>query len=192
MESAPALAAFDAASANLRIVLRGLWAALGAWGLEAALGLLLYRRVSETLRRIERMLARFRAGTLRRAATPSTQRAGRCGAIRRANCTLPRRFGWLVRACGWRAAGYGSQLQTVLSTPEMSELLAQSPQAVRILRPLCRALAVDLPIMADKPRTPREDRPRKIRVRKKPEPYKIPLPRGVISAARRAGYGRDR
>jgi len=102
------------------------------------------------------------------------------------------RFGWLVQAGKHQAAAFGLQLQTVLTTPEMSKLLAASPQARRILRPLCRALAVELPGISEPPRTradgARPKRPRK--PRPKPEPFKIPLPRGVLSWARREGFGK--
>jgi hypothetical protein len=68
----------------------------------------------------------------------------------------------------------------------MAELLKVAPQAGRILRPLCRALAFEWPVPEAKPekiKTPRIRKPRP-----KPEPYKIPLPRGVLSWARREGY----
>ena len=175
----------DPICAALRLILHGLRAALGGWGLEAQLGILLSTRVGDAARRIERMLVRFRAGKLwRRAAAGTVTRTGRAVAGR--GPALPRRFGWLVQACGYRAAGYGSQLQTLLNTPDMAELLAAAPQAGRILRPLCRALAFEWPVQEPKPekiKTPRVRKPRP-----KPEPYKIPLPRGVISWARREGY----
>jgi hypothetical protein len=77
----------------------------------------------------------------------------------------------------------------VLQSPEMAALLAASPQAGRILRPLCRALAFELPGLPPRPKAkPRPRRPRA--ARPKPEPFRIPLPRGVISAARRAGFGK--
>ncbi|MBV8522749.1 MAG: hypothetical protein JOY71_11620 [Acetobacteraceae bacterium] len=55
---------------------------------------------------------------------------------------LPGRFGWLVRLVPG-AAVYGSQMQHVLADPEMAALLA-APQAGRMLRPLCRMLAIRL------------------------------------------------
>ena len=189
MDSTPALFAFETVSANLRIILRGLMATMGMWRLAPAMTVALHRRVSAALGRIERMMIRFQAGRLwRRTQTGSAQRRTSRAAVR--GLALPRRFGWLVQAGAHHAASVGTQLQTVLSTPEMAALLAASPQAGRILRPLCRALAVDLPGMADKPATERKTRPRKIRIRVKPEPFRIPLPRGVISAARRAGFGK--
>ena len=96
---------------------------------------------------------------------------------------LPRRFGWLVVAGKHEAACYGSQLQTVLNEPEMVALLAASPQARRVLRPLCRALAIALPWTMTPPRTLKPRKPRK--PRPQPEAFRIPLPRGVISWARR-------
>ena len=57
------------------------------------------------------------------------------------------RFGWLVRAVGYEAAGFGSQLRAVLETPEMVALLAACPEAGRVLRPLCRALAIETEVL---------------------------------------------
>ena len=154
--------------------------------MEPVLGLLHYRRIGEAAGRIERMLIRFRAGRLWRV----TQRAGRSGAIRQANCTLPRRFGWLVKSCGHRAALFRSQLEAVLASPDMAELLAAAPQAGRALRPLCRALALEFP--AHEPKPIKSATTRRVARRARLEPLRIPLPRGVLTAARRAGFGKDR
>jgi hypothetical protein len=187
MDSTPDPAATETISANLRIILRGLMAAIGMWRLEPAQAVALYRRVGATLGRIERMLMRFQTGRLWRR-THQTTTQGRRGRVAGRGPALPRRFGWLVKAGGYRAAGFGSQLQTVLNTPEMAALLAASPQAGRILRPLCRALALDWPAREAKPEKIKTVRIRKPRPR--PEPFRIPLPRGVLSAARRAGFGK--
>jgi hypothetical protein len=177
----------DPICAVLRAILGGLRAVLGEWGLEAEVALLLHRRIGVVLGRIERMMIRFRAGGLWR----HQDRKARVGAIRgRANCTLPRRFGWLVRAGGYRAAGFGSQLQALVQTPEMAELLAAAPQAGRLLRPLCRALAVELPGEPEKTGRMETAPVRRRLPRAKPEPFRIPLPRGVLSAVRRAGLGK--
>jgi len=107
---------------------------------------------------------------------------------------LPCRFGWLVRAAAWRAAVYGGQLQLVLEQPEMVELLKASPQAGRILRPLCRMLLVDPAIL--RPGVVVEVRPPavvRVRVRKpraKVDWGRIPLPRGMLAAAKRQGFGK--
>jgi len=191
MEHAPALSAIEMITAMLRVILRGVRAGLGAWRVEPVLAVLLYRRAGETLGRIERMLRRFQAGRLWRV----TQRAAVMpGRMRRKPTTrLPHRFGWLVQAGGHQAAGLGAQLQVVLNTPEMTQLLATSPQAVRILRPWCRALALDMPGVTRVAAAQIGERaPRRCQPRARPEPFRIPLPRGVCVAARRDGFGKDR
>ena len=63
---------------------------------------------------------------------------------------LPRRKAWLVQALGYEAAGYGSQLEHLLSTPEMQAVLAAAPAARRILHPLCRMLGVAPPAKVER------------------------------------------
>ena len=191
MDAAPTLSLPDPVFANLRLILRGLMAALGAWGIQPMIGRVLYHRISVSLRRIERMMVRFRAGQLWRVAQRD------CAARQRAQVTpapcLPRRFGWLVQIGGHQAACVGTQLQAVLSTPEMVELLAASSQAGRILRPLCRALAVELPGMVRTAHIkPSVAKRRVCTPRAVSEPFRLPLPRGVLAAARREGFGKDR
>lgn len=190
MEFTPALCAIETISASLRTILHGVMAALGAWRVETARALLLHRRISGTLGQIERLLLRFRSGRLWRVAQRDVVQR-RSARTRSRGPALPRRFGWLVQMGGHPAACFGLQLQTVLNTSEMAELLQTSPQAARILRPLCRALAVALPGVAARAGTQtgaRKRRASKPRVR--PEPFKIPLPRGVLTAARRQGFGK--
>ena len=194
MEPAPSQIAPESdAAADLQMVLRGLLAALGMWGLKPVLALLVYRRIGPIATRIERMLHRLRAGRLWRVLDRA---APRLPTVRRPCPVAPRRFGWLVQAGGYQAAGFGSQLQAVLETPEMAALLAASPQAGRILRPLCRALAIDLPGPPPQPNAARAMRnPRRRRSAAPiPEwaPFRIGLPRGVLAAARREGFGKDR
>ena len=188
MESTPALSASETVSANLRLILRGILAALGMWRVEPTLTLVVYNRINATFARIERMLMRFRAGRLWRV----TQRVvvpWRCRRAADRGPAHPRRFGWLVQAGGHQAVGFGLQLQTVLTTPEMVAMLAASPQARRVLRPLCRALAVEVPGVSQARRKVEDhERPKRIRAPRpepEPEPFKIPLPRGVLSWVRR-------
>jgi len=190
---------------NLSVVLRGLRGAVGGWGLlGTVLILLLHRRLGEICGRMERLTQRFAAGRLWRVATRAVvARDMAADRLPRAvpSQALPRRFGWLVWLMAYRAAGYGSQLQAVLGQPEMVELLLAAPQAARILRPVCRMLAVDPAFL--RPRleaaaevAAAEDAPVvKIRVRAPRAPVdwgRIPLPRGVLSAARRQGFGKIR
>ena len=191
MDAAPTPAMPQTVSATMRMVLRGLLAALGAWAVEPRIALVLYRRISATMGQIERILVRFRAGRLWRVTTRVVA-PGQPGS-RKPVARLPRRFGWLVLAGGHQAACAGSQLQAVLNTQEMTELLACSVQARRILRPLCRALAVELPWVSGAAATDSCATPRRKRTpRAVAEPFLIPLPRGVLRAARRAGFGKGR
>ncbi len=181
MSTIISLADPDMVSANLRTVLTALLRVFGDW-VAPEFGQPMYRRISLTMIKIERMLVRFRAGTLR-VGTTRTAGVARAKICRTPEVLLPRQFGWLLIKGKHHAVGYGLQLKTVLGTPEMTALLEVSPQARRILRPLCRALSVELPWTVTPPRPPRPRKPRKSRP--KPEPFRIPLPRGVITWARR-------
>ena len=82
----------------------------------------------------------------------------------------------------------------------MVELLLAAPQAARILRPVCRMLAVDPSVLRPGVVTPEVVASVAVavvkkRVRKPRVPIdwgRIPLPRGVLSAARRQGFGKYR
>ncbi len=181
---------------SLSAVICGLRGAVAAWGgmgwLGVALVLLVHRRLGEILVRMERMAARFQAGTLR---TGGSRPAAGAGVVSRqaGEWVWPRSFGWLVKAASWQAAGFGSQLRAVLETPEMVALLVAAPQAVRVLRPLCRMLAIETsvlrPGLANAPAaavdTVNAKRVRAPRV--KPDLGRVPIPRGVMAAVRRRG-----
>ena len=189
MDSRPTQSVPEPISAKLRTILLGLRAAIAAWRLEGMLAVALCNRIGQVAGRIERMLLRFRAGRLR----PVTQPAAlpRQPACRPPGIRMPRKFGWLLIAGKHHAGYFHAQLRDLLATPEMAELLAASPQAVRLLRPVCRALAVELPATTAATK-PSERPPRKRQPRPKPEPFRIPLPRGVLSWARREGFGKIR
>ena len=181
---------------SLAAVLNALRGAVGGWGkrglFNQVLMLLLYRRLGEICRKMERLAARFQAGRL----WTRVPRAhvGMRRATKTGKRIWPGRFGWLVRAAAYQAAGYSCQLRHVLEQPEMVALLQAAPQAARILRPVCRMLAIETALL--RPGMVVAEpviRVRKPRVRKPRIPIdfgRIPLPRGVLSAARRAGFGR--
>ena len=54
---------------------------------------------------------------------------------------LPAKFGWLVEAAP-EAAVFADQVQEWLEEPELTALLAEAPQAERVLRPLLRMLGI--------------------------------------------------
>ena len=182
MHLAPPPSVTDPITESLRLILLGVRTALGLWRLDAPVGIALYTRCGKIFFQIKRMLTRYRAGTLRHG-TPRGGVTPRAQARQTRALVLPRRFGWLLPMGKHHAVSYGLQLRHLLQEPEMAAMLAEYPQARRVLRPLLRALAVELPWTVTPPRPPRPPKPRK--PRPKPEPYKIPLPRGVITWARR-------
>ena len=100
----------------------------------------LWNRLTLSARRFERLMARLAAGRLpipRRCTVrsvrpvPPPHRTG-----------LPTGRGWLVRALGYEAVGYASQLEHLLAEPGVADLLAAAPAAQRILRPLRHMLGV--------------------------------------------------
>ena len=127
----------------------------------AALALLLWPRLNRLAARFTRLAGRVAAGTAaprRRALQPSAARPSAARA-RKPYRRLPRRFAWLVRLVP-EAAAFGSQLQYLLATPEMADVLAAAPQAGRLLRPLCRTLGVrPPPVLTPPPRPARPPKP---------------------------------
>jgi len=193
---------------SLLAVLRAMRGSVGGWGgrgfLAPVLTLLLYRRLGQICWKMERLAARFEAGRLWRR-VPRAVDAGRVpaagddGGRAREARVWPCRFGWLVRAAVHHAAVYGCQLRVILAEPEMVALLRESPQAVRLLRPVCRMLAIEASLL--RPLAEGEIAPvavaREVKVRvRRPRPTidwgRIPLPRGVLAAARRQGFGKIR
>ena len=129
--------------------------------LAAPLLLLLWPRLNRLARRFAGLAARVASGTAARrrsaAPRPAAQRS------RQPYRRLPRRFAWLPPLVPG-AAAYGSQLQHLLTTPEMADILAAAPQAGRLLRPLCRMLGVRpppalAPALAPPPRPARPRQP---------------------------------
>ena len=176
-------------------------AAVGGWGgrgfLSGVLALLLFRRLGEICSKMERLAQRFQAGRLwfRVAGAGAGVRRAADGGVRAGLARIwPSRFGWLLKAAAHHAAVYNGQLRVILQTPEMVELLMAAPQAARILRPLCRMLAVEDALLrpgvvvAEPVAVVVRKRVRRPRV---PVDWgRIPLPRGVLSWARREGFGK--
>jgi hypothetical protein len=214
----------DAAPAlTLPFVIHALRASVGGWAgrglFSAALAWLLYRRLGEIQRDMAGLMARFQSGRLWRVMTRASAKrpvpesvgsATACGVGAGDGAAgariWPRDFGWLVRFAAYQAAGFGLQLRNVLTQPDMVALLAAAPRARRVLRPLCRMLAVETALLqAGAPRRhgpvaagpevgadqtanarsePEAERPAQERVRAGAPPG-IALPRGVLTAARR-------
>jgi hypothetical protein len=206
------LSASPSPFSELSVVIRCLRGAVGGWGgrgfLSGVLALLLFRRLGEICGQIERLAARFQAGRLwcRVPGRVVAQRCGSGGGSRAGLARIwPARFGWLLRAAAHHAAVYNGQLRVILERPEMVELLVAAPQAARILRPVCRMLAVETSLLRPEvaavevvvpditPETQAPGAVVKVRVRRPRVAVdwgRIPLPRGVLAAARRQGFGK--
>ena len=115
---------------------------------------------------LNRTVRRF--GRVRVDAAPIVVRVQReravAGAVARVR--LPAGKAWLIKALGWEAVGFGSQLRTLLAEPEMAALLAALPRAQRVLRPLGRMLGVAVGPVVVRVRKPRPPVVRKPRVKK--------------------------
>ena len=146
-----------------------------------------WTRISRTRQRLLRLLTRIAAGHRPRPPRkPGT-------APRPSGTPAPfpnRRHGWLAVMLDHNARNYASQLNHLLHTPGVAEIIATSPGAMRTLRPLCRMLGVDLPAALRPPaRPPTPPRPRPPRPAPAPPPAPTgtpdrPIPRNILAAAR--------
>ena len=124
------------------------------------LAMLLWEYLSTTLRRLTALHARFAAGKL--AAAPRARRPLAERVAAECPRAEPRPSGIppgpvLMTVFG---AGFDGILQALLDDPEMRALLAASPQAGRILRPLWRKLSPrPLPEVLRLPPRPRQPKP---------------------------------
>jgi hypothetical protein len=138
----------------------------------AAVGVPLRRYLNRTARRFDRLLVRLAAGKVpkprpRRPATdrPQTDKPQ----TDKPRVRFSRKRAWLAIDLGYQGRGFASQINFLLDSPEHAPLIAASPQAHRLLRPLCRMLGISpscippLPPRPRKPRPPREPKPRPIR-----------------------------
>ena len=146
----------------------------------------IWTRISRTRQRLLRLLTRIAAGHLPRA----PRKPG--AAPRRSGASAPfpnRRHGWLPIMLDHNARGLASQLNHLLHTPGVAEVIAAEPGAVRTLRPLCRMLGVDLPAVlrppARPPAPPRQRPPKPAATPPAPfDPPDRPIPRNILAAAR--------
>ena len=184
---------------DLPTIIGGVRGQVGNWAARKCFGpvlmFLLYRRLGEIGRRIEGLLARYLAGVvLRRAVRVVLPAEAGVVPVLRGPRDWPGQFAWLVRMVGWQSAGYGSQLRHFLARPEVVEMLAACPQARRILTPLCRMLAVETAVLT--PWVPvvvvPVVRAKRVRAPRVAVDFgRIPLPRGILTAARRRRFRTD-
>jgi len=112
--------------------------------------------------RLDRLIIRWKNGTLPK---PSAPRPGRVRAAARTppRFKLPGGRNWLVHRMPASGIGvFGGQLRHLLANhAELRDLLAASPQARRMLGPLCRAFAIDMdnPLVVPAAKPPPRARP---------------------------------
>jgi hypothetical protein len=99
----------------------------------------LWTRLTRTARRFNHLMARLAAN---RPSKPRTRPHRASPDPARTAAPLPTGHGWLIRALPQEAAAYASQLESLLAEPAAANLLATSPAAGRILRPLARMLGL--------------------------------------------------
>ena len=143
-------------------------------------------RLQRMLGRLERLVIRWRAGTLRK---PRLSRAGKprplppekpsCVKPPHERVTVPSGDRWLIHIVQ-QTVQMREHLQIMLTDPELIAMLKDVPQAGRILRPLCRGLGlVPLPEPLRPPAPPpRAARPARLRPAAqppKPRPPKLRL-----------------
>ena len=98
--------------------------------------------LNRTIQRFERLVAHWRNNTLPKLGKPRPGRPAHPQTTPR----LPTGKLWLVRALNsYVANGHTAHLQHFLATPECAQFLAEVPRATRILRPLARALGLQMP-----------------------------------------------
>ncbi len=139
--------------------------------------LLICGRLRRITRRFASLAARYAAGTLRPLRPPSAEprATGPHPPPPRSpppRDKLPRGYAWLIRLVPG-AANFGTQLQYLLSQPEMAAMIAEVPRMATLLRPLCRALAAH----PTPPLPPDPERPARPRPPKPPEPPREKPPR---------------
>ena len=145
-------------------------------GLLRAMGTLLQRHpryehgptvwnfLASGMRRFGRVLERIAAGDKfrmqkSRAGAPRRERA-------RPRLAIPRNKGW-VGALGWEIRVFNAQIVWVLNQPGVAEIVANSPQAQRVLRPMFHILGIEHPSVPPLPRRPRKPRPKKVSTKPK-------------------------
>jgi hypothetical protein len=148
MNSILTLPAVERLALSLDGLARCVAARIVARVMSAAMIVLVCARVRRAERDIRGLLARFQAGRLRVSAVP---RVGRGGGGRTGPRVLPSRFGWLLPLVPGEAACFAGQIRAVLAEPQMEALIAVSPQARRVLRPVCRMLGIERQVLEPRP-----------------------------------------
>ncbi len=120
---------------------------------------ILYLQRTQT--RFQRLLARLAAGIKPRQ-RPSRAKPPEAEPKPRKNprLRLPQRKAWLNNILLWQGRNHALSIAILLDEPATAALVAASPQAHRLLRPLCRMLAIAPACIPPLPKRPRAPRPK--------------------------------
>ncbi len=144
--AAPSLSAHLASAIGL--LCQGLTASLPGNLGKAAVILAAWSRLRRLLARFAALVAAVEAGriSVRRRTTAGRRRPRPATPLATPPVRLPGGSGWLLRLAPVLDTRIGrSQVESLLGAPEFGALLAQAPQAGRILRPLCHMLGIETP-----------------------------------------------
>ena len=126
----------------LTAVLKGMRLALGPYvnAAQTPVLRLAYDRIARVATRFQALFTRWQTNTL---PTPRTRPAQ--SRQRAPKPYFPAGRAWLAGSTDHHVRGRASQLEHLLSHPDMPKFLAAAPQAGRILRPLCKMLGITMP-----------------------------------------------
>ncbi|MBV9656164.1 MAG: hypothetical protein JOZ42_16535 [Acetobacteraceae bacterium] len=152
----------------VELVLRGLSLSLPRNREVAPLALGTWNRLKRLVARFSALVAAVEAGRCparRRTAVAERQPSALSGEgqvsprVQALRAPLPNSYGWLLTVAPELNTRIGrAQIETLLAYPALVALVAQAPQAGRILRPLCHMLRITVPDGLRLP--PRARRPR--------------------------------
>ena len=137
------------------------WRQVGGQPAREAIFALLFGRLGRMAARFETLFAKWQSGTLPKPRQPRAEQS-RPVHPRPTLPTIPQGRGWLLSPpehFRMAAALASSRLQQLLADPDAAAFLQAAPQVGRMLRPLCRMLAADLPTPLRLPPRPRPATP---------------------------------
>ncbi len=139
----------------LTAVLKGMRLALGPYVNSAQTPVLrlAYDRIARAATRFQALFTRWQTNTL-----PTTRNRPAQSRQRAPKPYFPAGRAWLAGSTDHHVRGRASQLEHLLSHPDMPKFLAAAPQAGKILRPLCHMLGITMPpTLLPSPRPPRQE-----------------------------------
>ncbi|MBV9654354.1 MAG: hypothetical protein JOZ42_07290 [Acetobacteraceae bacterium] len=151
---APAQSLTERFAFAVELVLRGLSLSLPKSREMAPLALGTWNRLKRLVARFSALVAAVEAGRLPARSAPAAGRQTRpLPPESRIQphapapvVTMPKGYGWLLALAPELNTRIGrAQVETLLADPAFLALVAQAPQAGRILRPLCHMLRIELP-----------------------------------------------